>query len=279
MAFDDRICELGEGPLWHPERAQFYWFDIHGKRLLTPGAEWQFDEYVSAAGWIDRDHLLIASQSALIKFNLETGARDALVALEADNAVTRANDGRADPMGGFWIGTMGIKLEPNEGAYYRYYRGELRKLYSPISIPNSTCFAPDGRTAYFADTPTMKVMRVALDPLGWPVGEPELFVDVSAGDGGPDGAVVDTNGVVWLAKWGPGRVEGYAPDGSFVGQFDLPAPHTTCPAFGGTDMSDMLVTSATDQMSAEALVAAPESGRTFLLRTQLRGQREHQVIL
>ena len=108
--FDIRRCELGEGPLWHPERKQLYWFDIPGKRLLTQNddgpQEWHFPGCVSAAGWIDRDTLMIASETALFRFNLETGSKRDIVALESDNPVTRSNDGRADPFGGFWIGTM-----------------------------------------------------------------------------------------------------------------------------------------------------------------------------
>ena len=177
---DTRQCLLGEGPLWHPERGQFFWFDILGQRLLSQqdGAplEWQFDEVVSAAGWINRDTLLIASETALFTFNLETGARETLTPLEADNPTTRSNDGRADPAGGFWIGTMGKSAEPGAGAIYRFYRGELRQLFPDITIPNSICFAPDGSTAYFADTLTGLIKRAPLDAQGWPSAAPEIFL-------------------------------------------------------------------------------------------------------
>ncbi|MEC9469874.1 MAG: SMP-30/gluconolactonase/LRE family protein, partial [Pseudomonadota bacterium] len=139
--FDERQCTLGEGPLWHPERQQLFWFDILNKRLLSRdnGTEktWQFDEYVSAAGWVSRTELLIASSSKLFLFNLETEASAKICDLEADNAVTRSNDGRADPKGGFWIGTMGFGAEKNAGSIYRYYKGELRKLFSDITISNA----------------------------------------------------------------------------------------------------------------------------------------------
>ncbi len=121
---------MGEGPLWHPVRKQLFWFDIVGKRLLTredgkPMA-WDFDEMVSAAGWIDSDRLLIASETKLFAFNLADGSHVDVVPLEADLPHKRCNDGRADPWGGFWIGTM-AKGEPEPvGAFYRYYKGELR---------------------------------------------------------------------------------------------------------------------------------------------------------
>ena len=146
--FSDTVCTLGEGPLWHPERKQLFWFDIVGKKLLSRTAAgeqvWSFDDHVSAAGWIDRTRLLIASERALFTFDVDTGAQDHVVALEADNAVTRSNDGRADPQGGFWIGTMGKEKERKAGAIYRYYRGEVRKLVDQVTVSNAICFSPDG---------------------------------------------------------------------------------------------------------------------------------------
>jgi sugar lactone lactonase YvrE len=282
MIFDDRVCTLGEGPLWHPERGQLFWFDILGKRLLTRDGkgprEWQFNEMVSAAGWISRDELLIASETALFRFNLETAARTDLVALEADNPATRSNDGRADPQGGFWIGTMGKRGgdDPGLGSFWRYYHGELRRLYEGITITNSICFSPDGRTAHFSDTATERVMRVALDADGWPVGTPELYLDLKAEGLNPDGAVIDASGVMWLAQWGASRVAAYAPDGSLLRTVEFGAPQTSCPAFGGADGRTLFCTTALEGLSA---ADHPDAGKTFAAPGIARGQTEHQVIL
>ncbi len=283
MIFDDRACTLGEGPLWHPLRQQLYWFDILGNRLLTrrgdQAHEWSFAEHVSAAGWVGRDELLIASESALFRFNLETGTRSDLVALEADRPQTRSNDGRADPQGGFWIGTMGKKAEQGAGAIWRYYRGELRRLYDGISIPNSIAFVPGGKIAQFSDSAARKVMRVALDAEGWPIGAPSVFLDLNGGRPEPDGAVIDAEGVLWLAEWGAGRVAAYAPDGTFIRAVTFDAPHTSCPAFGGPDMTTLYCTTAREHLDAAALAAHPKSGMTFAAANMAKGQDEHQVIL
>lgn len=181
--YDNRRCSLGEGALWHPERQQLFWFDIIGKRLLSvqdgQQLEWQFDNNVSAAGWIDRDNLLIASDNAFLTLNLETGAVTHLLDLEADNATTRSNDGRADPWGGFWIGTMGRKAEPGAGTIYRLFQGEVRPLFRGITITNTICFAPDGSQAYFSDTARQQIMVQPLDEDGWPQGDARVFLDLS----------------------------------------------------------------------------------------------------
>lgn len=282
--FDDRACHLGEGPLWHPERRQLFWFDILGKRLLTRAGDqtrhWQFDRMVSAAGWIDRDRLLIASETGLFAFDLETGAQTPIVDIETDDSITRSNDGRADPWGGFWIGTMGKKAEPGAGAFYRFHRGELRRLYPAITVTNAICFAPDSSFAFFADTETETVMKVTLDPeTGWPQSEPELFLDLTGEGLKPDGAVIDRNGVMWLAQWGAGRVAAYGPDGRFLRAIAVAAPQTTCPAFGGDDFTTLFCTTARENMDAEALAAHPRSGMTFTANGVAPGQAEHRVVL
>lgn len=282
--FDTTQCHLGEGPLWHPGRAQFFWFDIVQYRLHTREGDttrtWQFDEHVSAAGWVNDNALLIASETRLFRFDLNTGASEDVCALEADTGATRSNDGRADPWGGFWIGTMGKGAEPGAGAIYRYYRGEVRRLYHPISIPNAICFAPDRRVAYYTDTPTGIIMRQALNASdGWPEGDPEPWLDLRAEGLNPDGAVVDAEGNLWNAQWGAYRVACYAPDATFLRAVDFPAAHTSCPAFGGPDLSTLYCTSARQGVSAEDLTANPEHGRTFAVPNVAKGQAEHQVVL
>ena len=285
MIFDPRPCELGEGALWHPERRQLFWFDILGKKLHSVDREgarsWSFVELVSAAGWVTRDHLLIAGERDLFLFELESEEIETLVELEVDNPRTRSNDGRADRQGGFWIGTMGKRGgdDPGMGSIYRWYRGELRKLFGGLTIPNSICFAPDGRTAYFSDTVTQRINRVALDAAGWPVGTPETFVDLASEGLFPDGATVDAAGNVWNAQWGAGRVACYAPDGQFLHAVSFDAPHTSCPAFGGSALDALFVTTAREGMDKDALARFPLSGQLFSAPGIGKGLPEPRVIL
>ena len=276
--YDTRSCVLGEGPMWHPERQQLFWFDILGRKLLSRTGnqlmEWQFDEYVSAAGWVDQDTLLMASASGLSKFDIATGALDLVAALEADNPVTRSNDGRADPQGGFWIGTMGVNAEDGAGGIYRYYRGELRKLFSNITISNAICFSPSGDIAYFCDTPTRQIMAQTLDAQGWPLGDPTVFVDLNDAGVNPDGAVVDSEGNLWNAQWGAHRVACYGADGVLMQTVAFAAEQISCPAFGGADLKTLYATSAAEGLDGDA------EGRTYYHTfTDVVGQAEHQVIL
>jgi sugar lactone lactonase YvrE len=268
-------CALGEGAFWHPERAAFFWFDITGRTLHTQARSWTFDEMVSAAGWTDLNRLLVASESRLFLFDLDTGAQETLCALEAGNTVTRSNDGRADPQGGFWIGTMGKTAEPGAGAIWRWSRGALRRLWSGVTIPNAICFPPDGRSACFTDTTTRRLMRVALDSAGWPQGDPVCWLDLSAQGLNPDGAVFDADGRLWLAQWGAGRVAVHGPDGALLQAVPVPAAHVSCPAFGGPGLGDLFVTTARQGLDAPG----PLDGASFVAAGMGRGLPEHRVLL
>jgi sugar lactone lactonase YvrE len=282
MIFDPRPCELGEGPLWHPVREQLFWFDILNRTLHSQaGGEplsWTFPEMVSAAGWTARETLFLASETGLALFDIASGTRSPVAVM--DSPTTRSNDGRADRQGGYWFGTMGKRAEKGAGAIWRWYRGELRQLFPGITIPNAISFTPEGRAAHFADTVTGKVMKVALDAAGWPIGAPQVWLDLTAEGLNPDGAVIDAEGRFWNAQWGAGRVAAYAPDGSYLTAVETPgAPHSSCPAFGGTDMKTIFITTALEHLDAAARAANPASGQVFAFPGVARGLPEPQVIL
>lgn len=279
--FDATPCHLGEGPLWHPLRAELIWFDINAKTMFAKGAgarhDWVFDRHVSAAGWVDEHRLLMASDRALELFDLRDGTARVVCPLEADNPATRSNDGRADPQGGFWIGTMGLAAESQAGAIYRFYKGELRKLFGNVTIPNAIAFTPDHRYATFTDTARGQVMRVALHPeTGWPLGAPSVYIDFSGTGLNPDGAVFDAEGCFWNAQWGASRLARYDDDGNLIKEVDLPATNITCPAFGA---GHIYATSARENLTADDLAQQPSAGMTFRIATPIIGQAEHRVNL
>jgi sugar lactone lactonase YvrE len=275
---DETPCLLGEGAFWHPERGLF-WFDILGRMLHGPGIARRLPDLASAAGWLDRDRLLVARRGALVRLDLATGEAETVAPLVADDPSVRPNDGRADPWGGFWIGTMGVRAEPGAGAIWRLYRGELRRLVAGVSIPNATAFSPDGHASW-TDTASQIVRRQRLaEADGWPLGEPEIFLDLRGTELHPDGAVFDAEGNLWVAFWGTGRVAAFDRQGREVHRVELPARQTTCPAFGGEDLSTLFVTSAAVGLPQDEIALAPEQGRTFKIALGVRGLPEPRVRL
>jgi len=282
--FDDTVCSLGEGPLWNQFRNSLFWFDIDNKVLFEKAIgggrkEYRFDRTVSAAGIVDASRLIVASERDLFVFDLASREENVLCELEADNPITRSNDGRADPYGGFWIGTMGCNAETSAGAIYRYHRGELRTLYSNITISNSICFAPCRRKAYFTDSVEKIIKRVEIDNEGWPVGDPDHFIDLSGENFAPDGAICDAEGLIWSAQWGASRVAVYSDQGELLETHPLPTSQATCPAFGGSDLSTLFVTTAGAHLPDELKGTEPEAGNVFSINHLGPGQAPHCVVL
>ncbi len=280
---NDTVCSLGEGPLWHPVREQLYWFDIHGRGFHTlengTTRSWSFNEDVSAAGWVDDTHVLMATETRLLRFNVENGEQEDILPLEADDPETRPNDGRADPYGGFWIGTMPKHERTPTGKFYRFYKGEITPLFDGITIPNAICFTPDKKQAYFVDTIDNQMKRVSLDEEGWPVGEPEVWLDLAGQPFGADGAVIDAAGNIWNAQWDGWRVACYSPDGTLLREIPINAAHTSCPAFGGPDLTTLYCTTAAGRVSDEDRERSQDHGKVFFEEGVAKGQAEHRVIL
>lgn len=278
-------CHLGEGPTYDVATDTAWWFDIREGRLfeahLGTGAIriHSLGRMASALGRIDDERQLVVAEDGCYIRNVADGAMTLFCPIEADNPATRSNDCRVHQSGTFWIGTMGRKAERGLGAIYALHRGKISTLFPGISIPNSICFSPDGTTAYFTDTARAVLYAVPLNPAtGLPRGEPEVLLR-HTGIGGLDGSVCDADGQIWNACWGASRVDVYSPQGERLRSLRVPARQASCPAFVGADLSRLLVTSAWQDMDAEARAADPQAGCTFLLQASARGRAEPDVKL
>jgi sugar lactone lactonase YvrE len=281
----DHPCHLGEGPTYDVSTNTAWWFDIREGKLFEAhlGAGTirvhALGRMASALGRIDAERQLVVAEDGCYVRNVADGAMTLFCPLEAENPATRSNDCRVHQSGAFWIGTMGRKAERGAGSIYALHRGKISTLFPGISIPNSICFSPDGGTGYFTDTARAVLYAVPLNAeTGLPRGEPEVLLR-HTGVGGLDGSVCDADGQIWNACWGAGRVDVYSPQGERLRSLRVPARQTSCPAFVGPDLSRLLVTSAWQDMDAEARAADPQAGCTFLLQASARGRAEPDVKL
>ncbi|AZO60361.1 MAG: SMP-30/gluconolactonase/LRE family protein [Mesorhizobium sp.] len=283
--FSDHICQLGEGPSYDPGTETLFWFDIvNGKLLEKPlaGALKIHDLGVmaSAIAVIDDARQLIATEIGLQVRDVATGRLTLHTPIEADNPLTRSNDSRVHPCGALWTGTMGKDEGKGAGAIYWFFKGELRRLFSDITVSNSICFSDDGTIAYYTDTATGLLMRVACDPAtGLPTGEPNIFVDHRSQKGYVDGSVVDRDGVLWNAVWGGKAVKAYSPDGMLLREIPMPVTQPSCPAFVGPNADRLAVTSAWKGKDDKQRKLDPQAGMTFLLDIPVRGRFEPRVLI
>ncbi len=281
--FCDRACILGEGPAAHPGLGRLYWLDILGKHLcerpFSGGATTLHDLPVMASmvARVDDATLLLGAEDGLYLRDIDSGRMRLLAALEADRPETRSNDGRVHPCGALWLGTMGREAQAGYGAIHWFFRGAVRTLFTGLTIPNAIAFAADGTHAIFADSEAGTIWRVATDPAtGLPAGDRQVFVQVPASEGAPDGAVIDAEGLVWNARWGGASLDAYAPDGTRVRSIAMPARQVTCPAFIGPDADTLVVTSATEGLDPDR-TDDRFAGRTFTVPVKVKGRFEPVV--
>ena len=271
--FDSRNCKLGEGVFWHPLRKELFWFDILNKRLLSKSEkyqkEWNFEQYVSAGGWISSTLILIAGEKGIYTFDLDKEILTEIFQLESDNQATRSNDGRIDPWGGFWISTMGKNAEKKLGAIYRLFNGQLKKIVSSFTIPNSICFSKNDSCVYFSDTAKKIIYRQKLNSdSGWPEEEYEIFCDLSVNNYSPDGAVTDSLGNLWCAIWGSSKLICLSTNGKILDEINLPVVQPTCVEFGGDDINTLFISSA-----SQGIMKPIIDGQTLALSVENHGNK------
>lgn len=282
--FSDVVCELGEGPGAHAALGQLFWFDILGRRLLSkPFAGsgttvHQLDRCASVMAVIDGERQLIAADDGLYVREIATGRMILHTPLQAQDPETRSNDGRVHPSGALWISTMRYDIADGGAGIWWFFEGRLEKILDGIAIPNAISFSPDGGHAYFACSKARTIWRVDTDPAnGRPTGDRVVFHRGGEGEGGPDGAVVDGDGLLWNARWGAAMVLAFAPDGRIVRRVPMPVDRVTCPAFVGPNADRLVMTSAREGMDEAALAADPLAGQTFLIDLPVNGRFDPPV--
>jgi sugar lactone lactonase YvrE len=187
------------------------------------------------------------------------------------------NDGKADPWGRFWAGTMGIDKRPDAGALYCLEPDlRLSVALDPVTISNGLDWSADRRSMFYVDTPTQRVDRFDLEADGLGLRNRRTFSTQALADGSPDGLTLDTAGGLWLALWGGFAVTGYGPSGEVEARIALPASHVTSCTFGGPDLGDLYITTAFAELTEAERAAQPLAGRAFRCRPGVLGLKANR---
>ncbi len=281
---------LGESPLWCPRTRRLWWVDVHAPSLQSfdpaSGAHDALPQPGRSLGCIALRRaggFVLAGDGALDAFDPATGARAPLIDLEPDRADIRLNDGKADPRGRLWIGSMSADAFVPVGRLHRVGPGEAASdptttaLLHGIIVPNSIAFAPDGRTFYFADTRRYAIWAWDLDLDDGVIANRRLFADTTGRPGRPDGSCIDAEGCLWNAEYAGGRIVRYAPDGRIDRVVALPVSPPTCVAFGGDRLETLYVTSAAQALTPAERAAEPLAGALLALDVGVAGRPEPMV--
>lgn len=253
--------QLAEGARWVGDRLVFV--DILSGRLLEaperPGAARVLAALDVPLGCVapvaSRPDEWIVGAGTGIAFLRRDGQLDWLDRPEERTAVpSRMNDGRCDPYGRFWAGSMAYDETPGAGSLYRADPdGSVTRVLDGLTIVNGPAFSADGATMYVNDTPAGKIYRCRIAVESGEISERALFAELPAGEGAPDGIIVDDAGCVWVALWDGAAVRRYQPDGSYV-DLRVPAPRPTSACLAESGL--LFVTTARVGLAD----AGPESG-------------------
>jgi len=267
----------GEGPIWDPASETLFWVDMTGHKLhsLQPAgdtsATHSFSEAVCAVTPLGNNRLLIALAKRLAFFDLTSSALDEICPVEPHLAGNRCNDGKMDPAGRFWIGTMSANGPyAGAGSLYRLDEGKtLTKVLDGLTVSNGMDWTPDGRTMYFTDSAERAIWAFDFNPRDSSISNRRTVVKVPEELGLPDGFTLGADGTLWVAHWGAGCVCQWDPrDGRLLRRITTGCPHTTSCYFGGPARDTLYITTSRLGLDEEALRVSPHSGGLFRWQNQ-----------
>lgn len=290
--------ELGESPFWHPDEQRLYWVDIAACRVhrFQPGTgvaeHWAMPSEPGCIAPLQSPPggLVIALRDGIYRAAHWGGPLQRLAPALHDVANFRFNDGKADPLGRFWAGTVNERRDAATAQLYCLTPAArsapvLQPRLGGATVANGLAWSPDARTLYWADTSSHTVRAWQWDatdnlltgerifqqwpdkPAGWLAGAPNNPPYA----GRPDGAAVDADGNYYIAMYEGAQLLKLSPTGALLASLPLPAQCPTMPCFGGNDLRTLYVTTARQKRPASELARYPQSGCVMALRVEVPG--------
>jgi sugar lactone lactonase YvrE len=274
----DARAVLGEGPLWHTRQQRLIWVDIEGHDLhiwdpvTRADARLHIGEHVGCAVSAGGDLLVLGLRSGFAVLDLATGRRAHIEDPEHHLPDNRFNDGKCDPAGRLWAGTMALDERESAGALYCLHGDLTVHLMVPrVTISNGLAWSLDHRTMYYVDSPTRRIVSYEYDPATGAIDSERVVFHVPEGGGFPDGMTIDAEGQLWLALWDGRRVIRVDPHaGRITDQIDMPVSRPTSCAFGGLNLDELYITSASN-LPPDQRAKEPHAGGVFRVRPGVGG--------
>jgi sugar lactone lactonase YvrE len=273
-------CILGEGPYWHARRKSFFLVDIEKgtqfeySQLSGKIKTWNFKHRLSLALEAkETDHMILALDLKIARFNLKTEELEWLVIVEKGLPLNRCNDGKCDAEGRLWVGTMSRMFTAGAGSFYSIDRNlKVQKHLDQITISNGMAWSGDNKTLYYIDSPTQQVNAFHFDLKNGEIRFDRTVIEIPTEMGTPDGMCIDQEGKLWVAHYGGFGVYRWDPvSGKLMEKIELPVPNITSCTFGGENLGTLLVTTARENLNETQLLEHPLSGDVFLIQTNTKG--------
>ena len=270
----DHRCLLGEGPVWDSKEGSIYWIDIlsgdiHRYHLAQKSfTTHKTGQVLGAIARRAQGGLVAAFHNGFALIAPDTQAISYIGDPEAHLPGNRFNDGKVDPLGNFWAGTMSYSETPGAGSLYRLGRDfSITRQTGNVTISNGMAWSPDHQTFYYIDTTSAEVVSYRFDVHTGGISDKKSIVTIAPEDGHPDGMTIDDEGMLWIAHWDGWQVTRWDPHtGKKLSHIRLPAARITSCTFGGETLEDLYITSAKNGLTAQQLAQQPLAGALFVIR-------------
>jgi sugar lactone lactonase YvrE len=276
----NKVCEikakLGEGSIWDKERGILYWIDIENgilyeydpvsEKILSHAAGKKIGTIVPESG----ESVVLALEDGIYRMNLVNDQLEFLAKPSSLRKDQRFNDGKCDPAGRLWVGSMG----PSRSGflYCMNNEGAIEEVLNDITTSNGLIWSLDSTKMYYIDTNTSRVRQFDYNIQDGSLRNEKIIIEIPGEQGYPDGMTIDSEGKLWIALWGGSGVNRYDPEtGDLLQKIELPAKNVTSCAFGGKDLDILYITTAYIGLSDTDQNKQPDAGKLFCIKTGYMG--------
>ncbi|MEZ4875205.1 MAG: SMP-30/gluconolactonase/LRE family protein [Flavobacteriaceae bacterium] len=272
-------AQLGEGAFWNHHTQELYWIDILQKELHIHNPATKEDKTFAMPSRIGTvvpqtdSTAVVALEDGVYIQNLKSGILSQLSNVEADTPGNRFNDGKCDPNGNLWVGSMDLaETHPLAKLYKVTPQGTATAMLDSITISNGIVWTRDAKTMYYIDTPTATIKAFDYDPASATISNGRVAVNVPAELGFPDGMAIDAEDKLWVGMWNGNAVLRFDPlTGQVLTKITVPAHNVTSCAFGGKEFDTLYITTASVDMTEEEKQAYPLAGSVFVVTPGVQG--------
>ncbi|WP_405562285.1 SMP-30/gluconolactonase/LRE family protein [Polaribacter sp. Asnod6-C07] len=270
---------LGEGAIWNYKTQELYWVDIEGKQLNVFNPKSKENKVLKTKSRIGtvvpftKEEALIALEDGVHKMNLNSGESTLFTDMKNELSGSRLNDGKCDPAGRFWVGSMHFNQLKNKANLYTITSENiLIKKVDSVTISNGIVWTSDKKTMYYIDTPTSSIKAFDYDNKTGEITNGKVVVQIPESLGFPDGMTIDEENMLWVGMWNGNAVIRFNPiNGKVISKIEVPAHNITSCAFGGENLDILYITSASVDMTAEEVKKYPLAGSVFKIKPGVKG--------
>lgn len=272
-------AQLGEGAFWNHATQEFYWIDIESKTLNIYNPKTKYNKVLNTSTRIgtvvpiNENEAMVALEDGVYKMNLNTGNTTLFTDMKAELEASRLNDGKCDPSGRFWVGSMHMAQEKGRANLYTVTSdGRLAKKKDSITISNGVVWTSNKKTMYYIDTPTSQIKAYDYNDETGEISNEKVAVQIPKELGYPDGMTIDSEDMVWVGMWNGNAVIRFNPKtGDLLQKIEVPAHNVTACAFGGDNLEVLYITTASLDMTEEEKQKFPLAGSVFKVIPGVRG--------